>query len=652
MRHHALVAMALCLGLAAQASTYKSLMVDSETRACPQAVRFIAALAADSSPLESQAGAQAKAAAAIAHADAADSPLAASIAAAQTALSGLTQTVATKVDKVEGKQLSSEDFTAAEKSKLASLVANYRGLHPSGSALAASVSDAAAGDWAIVSGTDTVWIWDADTLAWLDSGSVSVPSTWPGITGDVAESAALVAYLSTNYVPDTTLAEWVDSLRDEISAVAPEGYAAVLAHVSDTANPHDVSKAQIGLGDVDNTSDANKPISTATQSALDNKLDASKLPVAESAADDMKTIRSRYSLDDNTLLLLHFDGDVADASNYARTGANSGTTSDASDKVFGSASRAFNGSSWISYSPSSAFAFGEGAFTVELCFRPTSFPSISALMSCGGTRSAVSNYNGWDLSLANSNSILFTSWGGTTVNLSGACSLTANVWHHLAVVRDPVAGAMKIYLDGVLIGSVSGAFTFPAVQSTLKIGTTTENVRSFYGSIDEVRISNVARYTAAFTPPTAAFAAERYNELGVIPLDKSLNLSDLTDTAAARDHLGVTAIFNTFPSATITTKTASDTAALVDAGTLVRFVPPAAALTYTIPLNAVVAFSTNAQIDVALANDTDVVIQAATGVTLNGVTGGGRRLSAAYTGATLRKVSADAWEIYGAGVDE
>ncbi|MGV8136493.1 MAG: hypothetical protein AB2L20_14890 [Mangrovibacterium sp.] len=34
-------------------------------------------------------------------------------------------------------------------------------------------------------------------------------------------------------------------------------------HVASTANPHGVTKAQVGLGDADNTSDANKPISTA-----------------------------------------------------------------------------------------------------------------------------------------------------------------------------------------------------------------------------------------------------------------------------------------------------------------------------------------------------------------------------------------------------
>lgn len=42
-------------------------------------------------------------------------------------------------------------------------------------------------------------------------------------------------------------------------------------HIANTSNPHGVTKAQVGLGNVDNTSDVNKPISNATQSALDTK---------------------------------------------------------------------------------------------------------------------------------------------------------------------------------------------------------------------------------------------------------------------------------------------------------------------------------------------------------------------------------------------
>lgn len=54
-------------------------------------------------------------------------------------------------------------------------------------------------------------------------------------------------------------------------------------HIADTNNPHSVTKAQVGLGNVDNTSDLNKPISTATQTALNGK---------QATISDLATIRS------------------------------------------------------------------------------------------------------------------------------------------------------------------------------------------------------------------------------------------------------------------------------------------------------------------------------------------------------------------------
>ena len=45
-------------------------------------------------------------------------------------------------------------------------------------------------------------------------------------------------------------------------------------HINNKSNPHEVTKDQVGLGNVDNTSDANKPISNATQTALNGKFSA------------------------------------------------------------------------------------------------------------------------------------------------------------------------------------------------------------------------------------------------------------------------------------------------------------------------------------------------------------------------------------------
>lgn len=56
-------------------------------------------------------------------------------------------------------------------------------------------------------------------------------------------------------------------------------------HTGRTDNPHTVTKAQVGLANADNTSDANKPISIATQAALDTKQPIDTFPAAYTIQD-------------------------------------------------------------------------------------------------------------------------------------------------------------------------------------------------------------------------------------------------------------------------------------------------------------------------------------------------------------------------------
>ena len=73
---------------------------------------------------------------------------------------------------------------------------------------------------------------------------------------------------------------------DDASAAAASAQTAaqhaqsISAHLQNTDNPHAVSKAQVGLGNVDNTADMDKPVSTATQAALDLKADAAEVNAA------------------------------------------------------------------------------------------------------------------------------------------------------------------------------------------------------------------------------------------------------------------------------------------------------------------------------------------------------------------------------------
>lgn len=61
-------------------------------------------------------------------------------------------------------------------------------------------------------------------------------------------------------------------------------------HINNKSNPHEVTKDQVGLGNVDNTSDANKPISTATQTALNGKFSATDGNALKQTIEDMPNL--------------------------------------------------------------------------------------------------------------------------------------------------------------------------------------------------------------------------------------------------------------------------------------------------------------------------------------------------------------------------
>lgn len=100
------------------------------------------------------------------------------------------------------------------------IVNKNKGFFATETALTTAHPSAADGDYAVVGATDTTWLWDGDTNAWVDSGENGVVTSVCGKTGDVT-----------------------------------------------------LVKADVGLSNADNTSDANKPVSTAQQAALDGKSD-------------------------------------------------------------------------------------------------------------------------------------------------------------------------------------------------------------------------------------------------------------------------------------------------------------------------------------------------------------------------------------------
>lgn len=131
-------------------------------------------------------------------------------------------------------------------------------------------------------------------VATLDSSGKVVTSQLPSFVDDVlefesktnfpvtGESGKIYVSLDTNLTYRWGGTEYVEISKSlalgETSSTAYAGNKGkdttdkLNTHLENYNNPHQVTKAQIGLGNVDNTSDLEKPISNAVQAVLDTKI--------------------------------------------------------------------------------------------------------------------------------------------------------------------------------------------------------------------------------------------------------------------------------------------------------------------------------------------------------------------------------------------
>lgn len=86
---------------------------------------------------------------------------------------------------------------------------------------------------------------------------------------------------------------------------------------------------------------------------------------------------------------------------------------------------------------------------------------------------------------------------------------TSHAWHHVALVRHN--DTYTVYIDGAVYGSwdVSSLTTMSSTNKIV-LGTLlgSQNTCRWQGLIDELRISSIARYTSAFTPPDEPFTVD------------------------------------------------------------------------------------------------------------------------------------------------
>jgi len=230
------------------------------------------------------------------------------------------------------------------------------------------------------------------------------------------------------------------------------------------------------------------------------------LPISTSGSTSASAYPSTTNVDttfssSNTSLLCNF----TNAGIFDNTGKNNLETVgnaqiDTTTKKFGTGSLEFDGTTdYIVQPTSDNYGYGTGDFTIEFWLR----------LNATTTQTIVSN-----LTAANSTNphiYINTTIRYFTANadrITGA-SLSTGQWYHIALVR--ASGSTRLYIDGTQSGSTYTDSNNYGATAPLGIGTywssgsplTTSTLNGF---IDDLRITKgVARYTANFTPPAAAF---------------------------------------------------------------------------------------------------------------------------------------------------
>lgn len=172
---------------------------------------------------------------------------------------------------------------------------------------------------------------------------------------------------------------------------------------------------------------------------------------------------------------------------------------------FGGASFRSDGNGDVIYTSDIPNIAMSGDFTIELWFNADSLTRAQYLIGNRWSGSYISgDWTFWHSPSGSQLQVASPNWKTIPVNASG--NYTAATWNHLAVVRSGTT--VTAYINGVSKGTATSSATLCATNKKLVIGSydqTGATTDSMLGYIDEVRVSNIARYTANFTSPTAQF---------------------------------------------------------------------------------------------------------------------------------------------------
>ena len=193
--------------------------------------------------------------------------------------------------------------------------------------------------------------------------------------------------------------------------------------------------------------------------------------------------------------------DLYDHSNNHSTVTVAGNTIIVStNKKYGTGSIYFDGTGdYLSIPHSTGQEFGSGNFTIEFWGYPVNLNTshwVSQWNSSTGLNFAVFNNSGVF-------SFAYTTNNSTVNILSSTVTVALNSWTYFTVVRSN--SSLLFFVNGALTATTSISGTLYSGTAALEVGRNGDGVQYFTGYIDDLRITKgVARYNAAFTPPSAS----------------------------------------------------------------------------------------------------------------------------------------------------
>jgi hypothetical protein len=191
---------------------------------------------------------------------------------------------------------------------------------------------------------------------------------------------------------------------------------------------------------------------------------------------------------------------------------------------------------WTADDPGASTSLRGGpTVTVEAWVRPTYLPT--------GTAHIV--YKEYQYQLSVVNGVLKAqaylgnnAWTGS----QGLGTLVAGQWHHVAFTWNASAKQLRTFLNGTLTNTfTSGCTTGTACyinngsSLSLHVGSNAGG-NPFYGEIDEVRISNVVRYSADFTRPATWFVSDA-NTTGLWHFNEGEDATTTADSSGNNNSL-------------------------------------------------------------------------------------------------------------------